>query len=518
MSRMGIDLTPGWNISDTVSGVERIVNQATKPIGDALGQFANSGIGQFIMQAATTGIFTVLAGPFGPQLASVAFALPGIAKGDDFAKAYTTELFRRIDLTGKIIGEDAIKQVTSQLSQYVDKLKDIVPPDIGDRVMAFLSSNTSGLGGIVDLQTQLVNIAKDNKQYVDALSKLIPGQTPATYAKLLTGPISGYAKLIPGGREDAAVMAKAALFKVIPPQDMNVDALTGKVSVMLASKLSELLGIPVQGTNSAFTFPEVGSEGYLLADQGGYNRGEAVTIQEILYKPGLTPIWQNAMFLTVGDGPNNISNTPRDPVQITPNQIADKPPPQFPDVGAFAYLIAPVSGFVEGERVIITEIGPSLPGIPSYAQNFYTSTSISYKSANSGTKKGNGPPGLFSPTPIPLFPAVGSSGYMMMPSGPFITGERVVITSPAQVLPGSTMPQMGVRGYSTTTKHAFVMAGSVSKSPITSGISKSLVLNADGTASNTSVSASNDSNVLKGVGIFGGGLVLYGISRMFGRK
>ncbi len=509
---MGIDLTPGWNINQVVP-----IDTITKPIGDALGQAANSGIGQFIMQAATTGAFTVLAGPFGPQLASVAFALPGMAKGDDFAKAYTTELFRRIDFTGKIIGADALKEVTGQLSQYADKLKDMIPPDIGDKVNAFLASNANGGSGLVDFGNQVLTFAKDNKQYVDALSKIIPGQTASTYTAMLTGPISGYAKLIPGGREDAAVMAKAALFKVIPPENMNIDALTGKVSVMLASKLSELLGIPIQGTDSAIPFPEVGSSGYLLVDAGSYHRGEAITIQSIAYKPTLAPVWANAVLVTVGDGPNNASAIPRAPVQVSPGQVSSKAPPIFPQVGAYAYLIAPTSGFVEGEKIVLTNINPALPGTPSYAQNFYSSTGIDFQSSN-GTKKASGPPGLFSATPIPPFPQVGSNGYLMMPTGPFLSGERVVITSAAQVFPGSAMPQVGIRGYSSPTKQAMTIAGSISKTPIASGISKGIPLNAvTDISSNTSITQ-NQSNIMNGIAIFSGGAILYGLSKLLSRR
>ncbi len=519
MAKMGFDLTPGWNISDTVSGVENIVSPITKPIGDALGQFSDSGFGQFILQAASTGVFTALAGPFGPQLASVAFALPGMAKGDDFAKAYVTDVFRRVSLTAKILsggqfsalGDDAVKHVTEQLSQYADKLKSLVPPDIGDQISNWLSSNASG--SLADLQGQLTGFAKDNPQYVDALSKLIPGQTADTYARLLTGPIAGYAKLIPGGREDAAVLAKAALFKVIPPEDMNIDALTGKVSVLLASKLSELLGIPVQGTGSAFPYPQVGSQGYLLVDIGGYHRGELVTIQNVTYKPGPAGTAPQAIAYTVGDGPDSGNATVRSPVQVVASLLSECAPPVFPQVGSTAYLIAPTSGFVEGERVTITAVGPSIvAGQVSPFQNFYTSSFVNF---SNGKKSGVGPHGILSATPITVFPGIGSSGYMMLDAPPFVKGERVVITSAPQAFPGSALAKTGVRGYAAPTKQAFVLTGSVSKSPIASGVSKTVTLNA-ATDANTSIGAPT-SNVVKGIAIFSGGALLYGLSKMLRR-
>lgn len=81
--------------------------------GDQMKDFANSTVGKIALTAFTSGLYgaseatlsayTALA----PQLASLAFAFPGLLAGDSFTKAYVSELTLRIKQTAEYVSPEA---------------------------------------------------------------------------------------------------------------------------------------------------------------------------------------------------------------------------------------------------------------------------------------------------------------------------------------------------------------------------------------------------------------------------
>lgn len=116
----------GWFGSDIVDGVEDVATSAfddlkstvpgfselaglvddfaSGPVRD----FARTSVGRVFLSAVASTLTGGLATFVGPQLATAAFALPGLARGDDFVTAWTQEFTSRVEQTAAIVGADAV--------------------------------------------------------------------------------------------------------------------------------------------------------------------------------------------------------------------------------------------------------------------------------------------------------------------------------------------------------------------------------------------------------------------------
>jgi hypothetical protein len=116
----------GWFGEDIVDGVEDIATSAfddlkktvpgfselaglvddfaSGPVRD----FARTGVGRVFLSAVASTLTGGLVPFLGPQLATAAFALPGLARGDDFVTAWTQEFTSRVKQTAQIVGSDAV--------------------------------------------------------------------------------------------------------------------------------------------------------------------------------------------------------------------------------------------------------------------------------------------------------------------------------------------------------------------------------------------------------------------------
>jgi uncharacterized membrane protein YgcG len=131
--------------------------------GDQLKDFARSDVGQTFTRAMASTAFIALAPIAGPQLASIAFALPGVMKGDDFTQAYTSELLYRVKTTADILsagqGGDAIK---GQVGKLFEQVKSATGPimDIAKKLGAMT-------GGALD-PAKLAQAVMKNPKLLDA--------------------------------------------------------------------------------------------------------------------------------------------------------------------------------------------------------------------------------------------------------------------------------------------------------------------------------------------------------------
>lgn len=88
----------------------------------AAGHFANTGVGLAVLRAMSTMFYASVAWPLGPQLASVMFAVPGLARGDDFTHAWLTEVKWRAEETAKVLGPGIVDAFGKQLTDALRKL------------------------------------------------------------------------------------------------------------------------------------------------------------------------------------------------------------------------------------------------------------------------------------------------------------------------------------------------------------------------------------------------------------
>lgn len=96
------------------------------PGGDALLEasrdFANTSTGLTVLRAFSTTLYYSIAWPLGPQLASVAFAVPGLFRGDDFFQAWLSETKYRAETAVEMVGPGVIDTFSSQLGDTLQKL------------------------------------------------------------------------------------------------------------------------------------------------------------------------------------------------------------------------------------------------------------------------------------------------------------------------------------------------------------------------------------------------------------
>lgn len=232
-------LIPGFDVNrDVLSPIGSALTN--NPIAQALGDAAKSDFGQFLLQAAATSLTGGLATVVGPQLASVAFALPGMAKGDDFAKAYGSGLIDRVAKTAKILSagqfdmngvSDKLGETFEQIKPTIDSIKNVLPMD---QINSFLSSSGSA-SGISDPTKML---------------QQIPGLQNLSIANLTK-------QLGNKATEAATMWAKSNLTHILPPDNLIIDAITGKIWVPEASAASLALGIDVApAPNTNLTVPQ----------------------------------------------------------------------------------------------------------------------------------------------------------------------------------------------------------------------------------------------------------------------
>lgn len=102
--------------------VDRAEDAFNAVVGDRLKGFAESEAGKTFFRAVATGGYFALVPFLGPQLASVAFAFPGLIRGEPFDQAYLTELMWRMETTAKILGADIQQKFSEELSRVLTLL------------------------------------------------------------------------------------------------------------------------------------------------------------------------------------------------------------------------------------------------------------------------------------------------------------------------------------------------------------------------------------------------------------
>lgn len=92
------------SIVENIPGGSELAGALSDLAKGPLRDFANTAVGRVVLQAVASTFYGSVAWTLGPQLASVAFAVPGLAAGDDFTTAYLQGVKTRAEQTAQIIG------------------------------------------------------------------------------------------------------------------------------------------------------------------------------------------------------------------------------------------------------------------------------------------------------------------------------------------------------------------------------------------------------------------------------
>lgn len=129
-------LTIGWLGSgalDVVSDAADAVKGAVQSVpgvewlGDRAKDLGATPVGKAIATALGTAGYAAIAPIVGPQVASVAFAFPGLLQGDAFDKAWVSSFADRVQQTANIVGPQVSASVAAQLQPAIERLKASIP-------------------------------------------------------------------------------------------------------------------------------------------------------------------------------------------------------------------------------------------------------------------------------------------------------------------------------------------------------------------------------------------------------
>lgn len=269
-SEHGVDSSFGWLgfIGDTVDTITAPIGDALKPVGKFLqggpvGDFFNSAAGKVILTAVTSGAYGALAPTVGPQLAGVAFGLPGVVKGDDFAKGWMKEFVDRVGAVIQYLAPDVGNQIAGSISSALGPLGDTLKnmlPDINDATAKAGVSLTDyaqkNLGLPKDIDTS--SIARriglpSNASIADIAKKTgIPALSVPTFASRVAT------------RQDVVAYVKSQALRLHIPSGMIVDPLSGLVTMApgTANADSRAIGIPENGFIPS-DYPNDGSRAWI---------------------------------------------------------------------------------------------------------------------------------------------------------------------------------------------------------------------------------------------------------------
>lgn len=99
---------------------------------EQLVDFAKTGVGKTVLKALASSLHGVMAPILGPQLATIAWAAPGLFRGETFSKAWFSEFSERVNQTAAILGADFAAQMVPGLAEAIDKIS-VVGADAGEQ-------------------------------------------------------------------------------------------------------------------------------------------------------------------------------------------------------------------------------------------------------------------------------------------------------------------------------------------------------------------------------------------------
>jgi hypothetical protein len=109
-------------------------------INGPLRDFARTPYGLAVLRAMSTTIYGPLAWTIGPQVASLAFALPGVVRGDDFLEAWLTEVQWRAEKTAETLAPGASAALTPKIQEAAAAMTKMLPEEVRSLALSELAA------------------------------------------------------------------------------------------------------------------------------------------------------------------------------------------------------------------------------------------------------------------------------------------------------------------------------------------------------------------------------------------
>ena len=137
---LGLGHVPGVDdVGDAISsGIDKALDVFTsavdaipggRAVREAAGDFAKTSVGQVLTKAIASTFTAGIASFAGPQIASVAFAVPGLAEGKGFSEAWLTEFKWRVEKTIEIVSPQVGQMLSNQITEVLKQLPHDLPFD-----------------------------------------------------------------------------------------------------------------------------------------------------------------------------------------------------------------------------------------------------------------------------------------------------------------------------------------------------------------------------------------------------
>lgn len=190
---IGFSLNPvdwvesAWDVVDDIPGFSQLGDGVKSLVTGPLRDVANTVVGKVVLRALAGTVYAFgagLLGAAGPQLASVAFAIPGLARGEDFWSAWFEESLYRAKSAAEILGpgvaNDAMK--TPEVKQVLDEVAKYSGQFLGQKIELFqlTTSEVAKRLGVPSLSVASVAARFGISEYAaaKALNVLLPDDFP----------------------------------------------------------------------------------------------------------------------------------------------------------------------------------------------------------------------------------------------------------------------------------------------------------------------------------------------------
>jgi hypothetical protein len=107
-------------LDDLISGGASWLKDA---IDGPLKALVENPFGELILRAIATSLTGGLAPILGPQLATIAWAIPGVVKGEPVDRAWFEEFSRRVDEVARLFGAELGKKMVAEMNEALSHLK-----------------------------------------------------------------------------------------------------------------------------------------------------------------------------------------------------------------------------------------------------------------------------------------------------------------------------------------------------------------------------------------------------------
>lgn len=144
-------------VAENVPGVSHVVQGA----GELVADFAKSDAGRVVLRAMATSMTGGLAAIVGPQLATVAWAVPGLLRGEPFDEAWTSEFSYRVEKTAEHFGGELGTAAAGLLGEQLARATAALASRLGEPGQRLVDMAAPQLAAWLDIREDVAQLAID---------------------------------------------------------------------------------------------------------------------------------------------------------------------------------------------------------------------------------------------------------------------------------------------------------------------------------------------------------------------